>query len=98
MSAITPAQLAEWRRALLQEGGSQFGDPTLSEVFAERLMTELEHAWGQLALAQRRLVAQEAATLEKRLADVSVYGGECRTCHNAEARAALARLKKAANA
>ncbi len=59
-------------------------------------MTELERVWGQLA-AQRQLVAQEAAVLEKRLADVSVYGGECRTCHNAEARAALARLKKAAN-
>jgi hypothetical protein len=35
--------------------------------------------------------------LEKRLADVSVCGGERQTCHNAEARAALARLKKAAN-
>jgi hypothetical protein len=97
MSAITPAQLAEWRRVLLQEGGTEFGDPTLSEVIAEKLMTELEHVWGQLVRAGRGLVAQEAAMLEKRLADVSVCGGERQTCHNAEARAALARLKKAAN-
>ncbi len=98
MSAITPTQLAEWRRALLQESGSQFGDPTLSEVIAERLISELEHVWGQLERAQRRLVAQEAEMLEKRLSDVSIYGGECQTCHNAEARAALMRLKKAAHA
>jgi cytochrome c5 len=97
MPAITPTQLAEWRRALLQEAGSQFGDPTLSEVISEKLMAEIERVWRQLAHAQRR-VAQEATVLEKRLADVSVYGGECQTCHNAEARAALVRLKRAANA
>ncbi len=97
MSAITPAQLVEWRRALLQEAGGQFGDPTLSEAIAEKLMAELERLWGQLARAQRQLVAEEAAFLGKRLADVSAYGGECQTCHNAEARAALVRLKKAAN-
>jgi hypothetical protein len=32
--------------------------------------------------------AEEAASLEKRLTDVSTNGGECRRCHNAEARAA----------
>lgn len=52
---------------------------------------EVERLHAELARSRRQLAAEEATALEKRLTDVSTFGGECRSCHNAEARAALAR-------
>jgi hypothetical protein len=95
---ITRSMIREWRRALTEVGDGEFLDPTLAQVIAPKLMDELERAWEQLARAQRDLAAQEAAGLEKRLTDVATYGGECKTCHDAEARAVLVRLRKIAGA
>ncbi len=82
-------EIAEWRRALQEEGDGEFLDPTLAQNIAPKLMDEVERLHAEMARARRQLAAEEAAALEKRLTDVSTYGGECRTCHNAEARAAF---------
>ena len=88
---ITPADLAEWRAQLPEDGDHL--DPTLAQVLAPKLMDEVERLQGELARARRQLAAEEAAALEKRLTDLARYGGECKTCRNAEARAALIRLR-----
>ena len=82
---VTPSQLAAWRQTLLHVA-SPFGDPDPVEEIAARLLLEVERLQG--------LSLQQAAALEKRLADLSVWGGECPNCHNAEARVAVAKLRK----
>ncbi len=96
MPAVTLAQITEWRRALEEEGDGEFLDPTLAQDIAPRLMDEVERLHAELAAARRHLATEEATALEKRLTDVATYGGECRSCHNSEARAALVRLRNAA--
>jgi hypothetical protein len=98
MPAVTLTQIADWRRTLQEEGDGEFLDPTLAQVIAPKLMDEVERLHAELARARRQLAAEEAAALEKRLTDVAAHGGECGSCHNAEARAALARLRKVAGA
>jgi hypothetical protein len=61
-------------------------------------MDEVERLHAEVDRVRRQLAAEEAAALERRLTDVSTYGGECRNCHNAEARAVLVRLRKIAGA
>ncbi len=88
---ITPAELAEWRAALPDDGDHL--DPTLAQLIAPKLIDEVERLQAELGRARRQLAAEEAAALETRLTGLSVDGGECRTCHSAEARAALVRLR-----
>lgn len=85
----TRAQLASWR-ARLDTGDVQ----VVREVLA--CFEALERIEKLAADARRALANEEGTALEKRLNDVSRFGGECRTCHNAEARALLAKLKRLA--
>jgi predicted house-cleaning NTP pyrophosphatase (Maf/HAM1 superfamily) len=87
---ITPDNLAAWRKTLYQ------GDP-LDAATARRLMDEVAQLQAELARTRVDFATKAAAALEKRLADVAAFNqGGCRTCHDAEARAFLAKLKKIA--
>jgi hypothetical protein len=85
MRTVIADDVASWRRVLHEDGDGEFVDPTLAQDIAPRLMDEVERLPAELVRARR-----EAAVLEKRLTDVSLNGGECPACHNAETRAALA--------
>jgi uncharacterized protein YicC (UPF0701 family) len=65
--SITPAQLAEWRRIIRDEGALH---SALAQRIAPMLMDEIERAWAQLERTRREEGAQEAAALKKRLAGV----------------------------
>lgn len=90
MAAITPADLLRWRQALYE------GDQ-LDASICRRLLGEVDRLQNELD-AQRVTFAQKAAAaLEKRLGDVATYNsGGCERCHDAEARAFLAKLKRIA--
>jgi len=60
---VTPAQLAEWRLALREEGDGEFLDPTLARQIAPKLMEELERAWARAEWADRDAAVKEAAAL-----------------------------------
>jgi len=81
-SGITPADLQRWRGLLSR---------------ALRLVDEVEALLRERADARRAFAARAADALEKRLREVEAYSlGGCQTCHEAEARAFLARLRKIA--
>src|SRR5512138_2889443 len=63
--SITPAQLAEWRRIIREEGALH---SALAQRIAPMLMDEIERAWAQLERTRREEGAREAAALRKRLA------------------------------
>lgn len=63
--SITPAQLAEWRRIIREEGALH---SALAQRIAPMLMDEIERAWAQLERARREEGADEAAALRRRLA------------------------------
>ncbi len=60
MSAVTLSQIAEWRRALREEGDGEFLDPTLAQEIAPELMDEIERLHAQLAQVRRQLTGQNA--------------------------------------
>jgi len=79
---ITPADLQRWR-ALLSR--------------AMQLMDEVEVLVRECSDARRTFAGKAADALEKRLREVETYNpGGCQACHEAEARAFLARLRKIA--
>jgi len=49
---ITPADLAEWKRALAEEGDGDFLDPTLAQQIAPRLIAEVELLQAELRQAR----------------------------------------------
>jgi cytochrome c553 len=98
MPAVTLTQIADWRRTLREEGDGEFLDPTLAQIIAPKLMDEVERLHAELARARRQLAAEEAAALVEDGIDAAAHGSECGSCHNAEGRAALARLRKIAGA
>jgi cytochrome c553 len=54
----------------------------------------VEQLQAELAAARVTFATKAAAALEKRITDVAAFNqGGCRTCHEAEARAFLAKLK-----
>ena len=57
MPAVTLSQIAEWRRALREEGDGEFLDPTLAQEIAPKLMEEVERLHAELAQARRQLAA-----------------------------------------
>ncbi len=85
---VTPEELAAWRHQLYL--GRQ-----LAAAAVRRLMDEVERLRGELADARVTFATKAAEALEKRLADVGTFNhGGCPACHDAEARAFLAKLKK----
>lgn len=86
---LTPADLAKWKQRLYQ--GEQ-----LDAAAVRHLIAEVEALNEQLARQRVEIAKKAAAALEKRLADVAAYGsgGGCPKCHDAEARAFLAKLKR----
>jgi uncharacterized small protein (DUF1192 family) len=65
---ITPAQLAEWRRIIREEGALH---SALAQRIAPMLMDEIERAWAQMERARSEQGALEAAALGQRLAGVA---------------------------
>jgi hypothetical protein len=49
MSRLTPADLAEWRRAIAEEGDGESLDPTTAQAIAPKLMAEIEALWAEAA-------------------------------------------------
>lgn len=66
--SITPAQVAEWRRIIREEGALH---SALAQRIAPMLLEEIERAWAQLERAHRAEGAQEAAALRARLGDTT---------------------------
>jgi hypothetical protein len=64
MSVVTLAQIAEWRRALHEEGDGEFLDPTLAQVIAPKLMDEVERLHEELARTRRQLAVRDAAPVK----------------------------------
>ena len=62
--SITPAQLAEWRRIIREEGALH---SALAQRIAPMLMDEIERAWSQLERLRCEQGAEEANALRKRL-------------------------------
>ena len=60
-------------------------------------MDELEVLLRERADGRRAFAAKAAEALERRLREVEPYSGGCRTCHEAKARAFLAKLQRIAN-
>lgn len=58
MPAVTLSQIAEWRRALRDEGDGDFLDPALAQEIAPKLMDEVERLHAELARAQSQLAAE----------------------------------------
>jgi hypothetical protein len=58
MSIVTLAQIAEWRRALQEEGDGEFLDPALAQVIAPKLMDEVERLHEELARTRLQLGGQ----------------------------------------
>jgi len=88
MPPVTPDELALWRRRL-------YLGQELDAATARRLMDELERLDARLEAARVEFATKAALALEKRLEDIAAYNhGGCPACHDAEARAFLARLKK----
>ncbi len=67
MRRITPADLAEWRRALAEEGDGEFLDPTTAQAIAPKLMAEIEALWAEAARARAEALRDAGQVLEKRL-------------------------------
>jgi uncharacterized protein YicC (UPF0701 family) len=63
--SITPAQLAEWRRIIREQGALH---SALAQRIVPMLMDEVEHAWAQLERSRRQDGTREAAALKSRLA------------------------------
>jgi hypothetical protein len=71
MPAVTLSQIAEWRRALREEGDGELLDPTLAQEIAPKLLEEVERLHAELARARRQLAAEEGAALEELLTDAA---------------------------
>jgi hypothetical protein len=86
------ANVAGCLRATLYAGDQ------LDSGSVRRLLEEVESAWSDLARQRVEIASKAAAALEKRLATVAAFNqGGCRTCHDSEARAFLAKLKRIAD-
>lgn len=66
MPAVTLSQIAEWRRALQEEGDGELLDPTLAQEIVPKLMEEVERLHEELARTRRQLAAGEGAAPEER--------------------------------
>ena len=85
---ITPADLEQWRRTR---------KPASAMDLVPKLIAEIERLWAEVKTARAEAMEKAATALAKRLSEVAAYNhGGCPTCRDAEARAFLARLRKAA--
>lgn len=92
MPGISRADLLRWRQALYE------GDQ-LDASICRRLVGEVDRLRNEVDSQRVTFAQKAAAALEKRLADVAAFNsGGCARCHDAEARAFLAKLKKIAGA
>ncbi len=66
--SITPAQVAEWRRIIHEEGALH---SALAQRIAPMLLEEIERAWAQLERIRRDDGAREATALRSRLGDAT---------------------------
>lgn len=65
--SITPAQVAEWRRVIREEGALH---SALAQRIAPRLLEEIERAWAEIERVRRKVAVQENAAPERRLVEV----------------------------
>lgn len=92
MPRLTPADLAEWRRQLFEEGDGEWLDPSTAQEIAPRLMAEVEALWAERDAARLEALREAAGLLEGRLAGLArrgppgADGSGCVHCHDAEAR------------
>jgi hypothetical protein len=71
MPAVTLSQIAEWRRALHEEGDGEFLDPSLAQEIAPKLMEEVERLHVQLAQLRRQLASESALAAEEYRTDAA---------------------------
>jgi hypothetical protein len=90
---LTPRQLAELRTEFGKGGleASLLAAQLLEIV--EKLQAQLEAAEALATRSRRALAAEEAATLSTHLATTASAGRDCPSCHDAEARAVVVRLR-----
>jgi hypothetical protein len=92
MPILTPADLADWRHALQEEGDGEFYDPTVAQLVVPRLMAEVEALWADLQMARLGALREAAQLVDRRLAELArrgppgAEGHGCVHCHDAEAR------------
>jgi hypothetical protein len=92
MPRLTPADLAEWRRQLFEEGDGEWLDPTSAQEIAPLLMAEVEALWAEREGIRLDALREAAGLLDRHLADLSRRGPPgseghgCVHCHDAEAR------------
>ena len=65
---ITPAQVAEWRRIIREQGALH---SALAQRIAPSLIEEIERAWAELDRHRHEAGARDAAALKRRLAEKS---------------------------
>lgn len=95
---VTTEHLASWRREIAEQGDGEFLD-LIAQAIAPRLMAQIERLWAERDSARKDAMAAAAVALARCLSDVASYNhGGCPTYKYAEARAFLARLRRAAGA
>jgi hypothetical protein len=100
MARITPADLAEWRRQVAEDGGQDLLAPATAQALVPLLAAELELAWAERDRARLEALREAARLLDDRLASVGRQVGPgpgfaCRHCRDAEARRFAATLHEA---
>jgi hypothetical protein len=94
---LTPRQLAELRSEFAKGGleASLLAAQLLEIV--EKLQAQLQAAEAFATQSRRAVAAEEAAALSAHLATTAAAGKDCPSCHDGEARAAVARLREIAD-
>src|SRR5512142_2831248 len=99
---LTPDDLAAWRRALPEDGEGKSFDPAVAQQRLLELMAEVELLWAERDRSRAEMLAQAAAVLEARLADLgrrgppNAPGYGCAMCRDAEARSFISYLRATA--
>jgi hypothetical protein len=92
MPRLTPADLADWRRALEADGDGGLLHAIVARDVAPRLMAEVEALWAEAQMARLVALREAAQLVDHHLAELArrgppgAEGHGCVHCHDAEAR------------
>ena len=99
MARLTAADLAEFRRQLVDEGDGEWYDPTVAQAAMPLLLAEIEALWADRDRARLEALREAATLLNDRLDDLRRRGPSgapgygCAHCHDAEAREFVTTLR-----